>query len=667
MERTIIFGIITLFSFGFLSFNLYRFSRIVRLAQPERRTDRFWLRIKNMLRIALLQSKILREPFAGAIHVGIFWGFLVLLFSASESVFQGFFPSFSWSFLHSFYSVITVSTDVFCIIVIVAIIFASLRRYAFKVKRLQGNRNEMLDAIVVLGSIFIIVTALLLENAARIRIYGNREWAFLPISSLLSNIFSSGNSNFFYQFFWWLHILWIYFFMNYLYYSKHFHVFTSVQNVFFREPEKFFKLNRIDFENESLEKFGVVDFEDLSWKSIHDSFSCTHCGRCDSVCPANITGKVLSPRDIIIQIRKRAVEKGTIVLKQQKFPNYELKNQEKAAIEKKFIGDYENVEGLWQCLTCGACMNECPISIEHLHPIIGMRRSQVMMEANFPPLLQNVFSSLENNGAPWQFPSTERAVWADGLGVQIAAEDPEFEYLFWVGCAGSFDERAKKISIAFAKLLQKAGVSFAILAHEEMCNGDVARRAGNEYLANFLISTNIETLNRYNVKKILTTCPHCFNIFKNEYPDFGGNFEVYHHTQFLYELIQMGKLKLKKNSAEILAYHDSCYLGRYNNVYEPPREILKLIYGSNVREPRHSHNKGTCCGAGGGMLFLEETKGKRINIHRTEELMETGANTFASNCPFCMTMLTDGVKANNKDEQIRTKDIAEIVLENLVD
>lgn len=667
MERTIIFGIITLFSFGFLSLNLYRFSRIVRLAQPERRIDRFWLRVRNMLRIALLQSKILREPFAGLIHIGIFWGFLVLLFSASESVFQGFFPSFSWSFLRFFYSIVTFSTDIFCVIVIFAIIFALLRRYVFKVKRLQGNPHEMLDAIVVLGSIFIIVTALLFENAAMIRFHGAREWAFLPISSLLSNIFSDQNSNFFYQFFWWLHILWIYFFMNYLYYSKHFHVFTSVQNVFFREPEKFFKLSRIDFENEGLEKFGVVDFEDLSWKSIHDSFSCTHCGRCDSVCPANITGKVLSPRDIIVQTRRRASEKGTIILKQQKFHDYDLKTHEKEIIEKKFIGDYENIEGLWQCLTCGACMNECPISIEHLHHIIGMRRSQVMMEANFPPLLQNVFSSLENNGAPWQFPSTERAVWADGLGVQVASENPKFEYLFWVGCAGSFDERAKKISIAFAKLLQKAGVSFAILGSEEVCNGDVARRTGNEYLANFLINTNIETLNRYNVKKILTICPHCFNIFKNEYPDFGGNFEVYHHTQFLYELIRMGKLRLRQNSTDVLAYHDSCYLGRYNNIYKPPREILELIYENNVCEPRHNHDKGTCCGAGGGMLFLEETKGKRINIHRTEELMETNANTFVSNCPFCMTMLTDGIKAKNKDEEIQAKDIAEVVLENLID
>ncbi len=666
MEKIIIFGIITFLSFAFLSLNLYRFSRIVRLAQPEKRTDRFWLRVKNMFRVALLQSKILREPFAGLIHVGIFWGFLVLLLSASEAVFQGFFPSFSWSFLHSFYSIVTFSTDVFCVIVIFAIVFATFRRYVVKVKRLQGNRNEMLDAVVVLGSILIIVTALLLENAAKIKTNGQEEWEFLPISNVLSNIFSAEDSHFFYQFFWWIHILWIYFFMNYLYYSKHFHIFTSVQNVFFREPEKFFKLNQINFESENLEKFGVVDFEDLSWKSIHDSFSCTHCGRCDSVCPANITGKVLSPRDIIVQTRRRASEKGTILLKQQKFSNYEVKNTERSILERKFIGDYENVEGLWQCLTCGACMNECPISIEHLNPIIGMRRSQVMMEADFPPLLQNVFSSLENNGAPWQFPSTERASWADGLGIQVASENPNFEYLFWVGCAGSFDERSKKISIAFARLLQKAEVSFAILGSEEMCNGDVARRTGNEYLADFLIKTNIGTLNRYNVKKILTICPHCFNIFKNEYPDFGGNFEVYHHTQFLYELVQEGKLRLKKNFDEIPAYHDSCYLGRYNNIYAPPREILKMIYGGNVCEPKHHHDKGVCCGAGGGMLFLEETKGKRINIHRTEELMETNANVLTCNCPFCMTMLSDGIKAKNKDDEIQTKDIAEIVLENLI-
>jgi len=666
MVEKLIFAFLTVLAFGFLFYNLYRFILILKLAKQEKRTDRFWLRLKNLFKIALFQSKILREPFAGVVHVAIFWGFLALLFSASEAVFQGFYPEFSWSFLGWFYTIISFSNDLFCVLVLFAVLFAFLRRFVFRVKRLQGDRREMLDAIVVLGSIFIIVTALLLQNSAKIALYGAEPYSFQPFASLLSSIFSTESSFLFYKIFWWLHILWIYFFMNYIFYSKHFHVYTSIQNVFFREPEYFFKPVRINFEEENLESFGAGDFEQLSWKSIHDSFSCTHCGRCDSVCPANLTGKVLSPRRIIIEIRHRAHEKGIILLKQLKNKSGNPAQEEQEVLEKSFIGDYQNPEALWQCTTCGACMQECPISIEHLHPIIEMRRNQVLMESKFPTLLQNVFSSLENNGAPWQFPQADRAQWAEGLDIKIASENPDFEYLFWVGCAGSYDERAKKISIAFAKILQRAGVNFAILGSEEMCNGDVARRTGNEYLADFLIKTNVETFKRYNVQKILTICPHCYNIFKNEYPDYGFQAEVIHHTQFINELIDKGLIRLRSGNKLSITYHDSCYLGRYNSIYEPPRSILKSIYDGSFVEVKRKKDKGLCCGAGGGMMFLEETQGKRVNIERTEELLSVNPNTIAANCPFCITMLTDGVKAKEKDEQVQVKDIAEIVLENLV-
>ncbi len=665
MVKSIFFAIITLIAFGFLIYNLSRFSKILKLAQPDNRFDRFWKRLGNLFKVAIFQSKILREPVAGFAHVAIFWGFLVLLFSASEAVFQGFYQKFSWSFLGFFYTLITFSTDIFCVFVILGVIVALFRRFVIKVKRLQGDKKELLDALVVLLSILFIVTSLLLENSAKAIIEPEEPFRFAPISAFLSSIYTQSNAQTFYNIFWWMHILLIYAFMNYLFYSKHFHVYTSIQNVFFREPDHFLVLKPIDFEKESLEKFGVVDFEDLSWKSVHDGFSCTHCGRCDSVCPANITGKVLSPRQIIIKIRERAYEKGTILIQKDYEKKIEEKKEYQEILAKKFVGDYQNIDALWQCTTCGACMYECPITIEHLHPIIGMRQSLVMMEAQFPSLLQNVFSSLENNGAPWQFSASDRELWKEGLDVPLASDRGEFEYLFWVGCMGSFDERAKKIARAFAKILTSANVNFAILGNEEVCNGDLARRLGNEYLANYLINTNISTFEKYAVKKIITICPHCYNIFKNEYPLFGGNYEVIHHTQFIQKLLSKGKIILKKNSNSNFTYHDSCYLGRYNNIYQPPREILKQISNKTISEPQRSKDKGLCCGAGGGMMFLEETEGKRINIERIEELLNTGANTIASNCPFCMTMLVDGLKAKDKEDEIKVKDIAEIVAENL--
>jgi Fe-S oxidoreductase len=309
-------------------------------------------------------------------------------------------------------------------------------------------------------------------------------------------------------------------------------------------------------------------------------------------------------------------------------------------------------------------MQECPVNIEHVPAIVDMRRSLVMMDADFPAELQTTFGNMENNGSPWAFSQAERADWAEGTGIKTAAENPEFDILFWVGCAGSFDDRAKKVSLAFAELMQKAGVNFAILGTEEQCNGDVARRGGNEYLADMMVKANIETLSQYNVKKIVATCPHCFNTFKNEYPIFGANYEVIHHTQYIMQLIKEGKLSLKDNSAavESLTYHDSCYMGRYNNVYDEPRNSLLHVPGMKIKEVERSKDRGLCCGAGGGQMFMEENQGKRVNIERTEELLSTGAKTIAVNCPFCMTMISDGVKAKDA-EDVKVKDVSEIILE----
>ncbi len=667
--HSIVFIAIFVIAMAMLTISLRRLYKLIRIGKPEVRWDNPGKRLAATLKIAFGQSKIFRDKAAGPVHAGIFWGFLVFLFAASESVLHGITGSFSWNFLGPVYTVISFSIDIFAVIIFFAVLFAFIRRYIIRVKRLQGDRSEVIDAVTVLSMILIITCSLILESSARTVLAFGDTWAFRPVAKAIGGLMTFESATKIYSVFWWLHIGTILIFANYLPYSKHLHVYTSILNVFFSKPGPVNSLEKIDFEQEGVEKFGVSDIDDLPWKSIFDGFSCTHCGRCAAVCPANITGKPLSPREVIVEIRKRTEEFGPVFLKTKNVPEgteVQLTEKEQAILEKKFVGDYEKVEDLWQCTTCGACMRECPVNNEHVPAIVNMRRSLVMMEANFPQELQPTFANLENNATPWAFSQAERADWAEGTGVKTAADHPEFEYLFWVGCAGSYDDRAKKVAVAFSKLLQIAGVDFAILGTEEQCNGDAARRTGNEYLADMLVKANIETMNNYSVKKILTICPHCFNTFRNEYPDFGGNYEVIHHTEFLQKLIEEGRLKIRKQSdgAKKVAYHDSCYLGRYNEIFEAPRRTLKAITGMNVVEPKRSHDRGLCCGAGGGQMFMEETVGKRINIERTEELLAAGTDTIAVNCPFCMTMITDGVKAKDR-EDVKTLDIAEIILENV--
>ena len=333
--------------------------------------------------------------------------------------------------------------------------------------------------------------------------------------------------------------------------------------------------------------------------------------------------------------------------------------------EKTLVHDYIEDKVLWQCTTCMACVEECPVMIEHVDSIVDMRRDLVLTESEFPASLNNVFKSLETNFTPWVFNQADRANWAEDLNIKTMAEDPNGEILFWVGCAGSFDERYKKVSQSFAKLMQKANIDFRILGTEEKCNGDTARRLGNEYLAQTLMKENIKTLNNYSVKKIVTACPHCFHSLKNEYKQFGGNFQVLHHSELIEEITSDGRIQFKDNDKKVkITYHDSCYLGRYNKIYNSPRNSLKNVNGFDYLEMERSRDKGLCCGAGGGRMFLEDEEGGRINIERTKEALATGAEKIATACPFCMTMLTDGVKHFEKVEQVEVKDIAELVLEN---
>lgn len=631
----------------------------------KKKDDRFsdvGRRVGNVIKIAFGQSKLLRDPVAGTVHFLIFWGFILFLFAVIEAIIQGFYSPFTFEFLGPIYSAITIIQDVFGVLVILAVIVALLRRYVFTIPRLQVDKSASLDATIILTLIMIVVVSMLFQNMAGIakNYFVLHSYEVRPVSEMLAPIFfdnPSAGAGAAYEVCWWIHILTIFGFMNLLPYSKHLHVFTSIPNTYFANLDPIRNTVKIlNLEDENAESFGAADIEHLSWKQILDGYSCTECGRCTDACPAHTVGKSLSPKEIIVNIRQRTKDKAPLLVKGI---------TDGAAFSKTLVHDYVSDKVLWQCTTCMACVQECPVMIEHLDSIVDMRRNLVLTESQFPSELNNVFKSLETNFSPWAFNPADRANWAEGLGVKTMAEDSSCEYLFWVGCAGSFDDRYKKVSQAFAKLMQNGGIEFRILGTQEKCNGDTARRLGNEYLAQMFMMENVETLNHYKVQKIVTACPHCYHSLKNEYKQFGGHYEVIHHTELIDEMISSNKITLKQNEKSDVTYHDSCYLGRYNDVYNAPRKSLDAVEGITLVEMKRNKDRGFCCGAGGGRMFLEDDEGGRINEERTKEALETGADTIASACPFCMTMMTDGVKHFEKTEEVKVKDIAEIILESL--
>jgi len=726
MIKTLVFLLVLIVAFTGIAINSKRLINFLRLGKWTDRFKNASARLNRVLTIAIGQSKIMRDPVAGPIHAFIFWGFMVLLFAVLESIGEGLFGRFSFSFLGPLYSVITVSQDLFIALIIISVAIAFWRRFVAKVKRLQGDEEEKKDASIILYAILTIVTSLLIANASRIAMGGVYGSEVRPLASAVAHLLGTVGDNgawqatsatpIVYEMGWWIHILFVLAFMNYLPYSKHLHVMTSIPNVYFSDLRRKNYLRPIDFADESLTKYGVSDVEELTWKQLLDGETCTHCGRCTSVCPANTTGKLLDPRWIIVATRQRMLDKAPYLTANNQFgfngwqqpnisnlavggtPSTESSEStteaataasaskaqglllgqkphlsEEEVNAKKFVGDYIPEEMLWQCTTCQACMQECPVMIEHVDEIVDLRRNLVMMESSFPPELQAAFGSMENNFSPWAFSPSERADWAEGMGIETMQQYVDNGgdttkndlILFWVGCAGSYDTRVKKITQAFAQIMQRAGINFKILGLEEKCTGDPARRMGNEYLAQTLIQENVATLNRYNVTKVVTTCPHCFNAIKNEWSDFGGNYEVVHHSEFIADLLAKGRIKPTKTELEQVTYHDSCYLGRSNDVYDAPRATLEGIPGLNIIEMPRSKSKGLCCGAGGGQMWMEEREGKRINIERTEEALATGAEVVASACPFCMTMLSDGVKAKEAGDHVQVRDIAEIVFESI--
>ncbi len=667
----LIFVLVLAVAAGFFSLNVQRLVGFLRRGTADPRLDHPVRRAWNVLRIGIGQSKILRDPVAGPMHAGIFWGFLVLTAGTVEMIVQGIVPGFTYERLlpHPLYVVYSFSQDAFALIVLGAVAFALFRRLVLHPRRLDGDHTHHGDAYFILGMIGALMVMLLgmyaFLGVSDPAVLGPERVVSRPLAALFAGTAPATAAALAHGF-WWAHVLLVLVFLNYLPYSKHLHVVTSLFNVFFSNtagPGQKGVMRYMDLEAD-VEQFGANDVQQLTWKNLLDGYSCTECGRCTSVCPANITGKPLSPRKIVINTRQRLMESvgGLGLLADGRGDG--------AAAEHLLLGGYISDEELWACTSCRACVQECPVAIDQLDIINEMRRYLVLSESRFPEELQPAFESLERNGSPWAFSPADRAQWAEGLEVPTMAEafaqGRRPQVLYWVGCMGSFDDRAKKTTIAFARILTACNIDFAILGQEESCHGDPARRMGNEYLYQMLARNAIETLDRYQVRTIVTACPHCFHQLGNEFPQLGGMYEVIHHSTFIERLLEEGRVPLQTDEGQALtvAYHDSCYLGRYNDVYDAPREtIRRALPIAKLVEPKRHRDRGLCCGAGGGRMWMEESTGRRINAERTEELLATGADTIAVACPFCMTMMADGVKS--RDANARVVDIAEVVADRL--
>lgn len=668
---------------------IYLFARVIatrmsyiKLGRKSEFDGEIKLRLKRVGKIVFGQSKLLKDKKSGTIHVMMFYGFILVQFGAIDMFIKGLSPGNHLPF-GSLYPGFVFFQELVTLMILVAVFWAFYRRYMEKLVRLKRGFKAGL-VLIFIGTLMLSVLA----GNGMLMLWQERAVTWTePVASLIATAFSFLSPEtamvlFFVA--WWVHTLTLLTFLVYVPQSKHFHLIAAPINVFLSKKVPG-KLEKIDFEMDAEDEeeeisFGVGKIEDFSQYQMIDFYACVECGRCTDVCPAAGTGKMLSPMDIMIKLRDHLTEKGAAVTGNSPWvPSYAFSNstgnmassegEAAATIQNMSLaGDVITAEELSACTTCRNCEDACPVNNEHVGTIIDLRRYLVMTEGKMDSEIQRAVQNIERQGNPWGLSKKDRVKWREEDETvyiptvkELKKEDKEFEYLFWVSSMGAYDSRSQKIALAFAKLMNRAGVSFAILGNTEANSGDTARRIGNEFLFQEIAEKNIKQFNKYNVKKIVTIDPHAYNIFKNEYPDFGFEAEVYHHTQLLYDLIMEGKLQPTGQINERLTYHDSCYLGRYNGVYDPPREILKSIPGLELVEMVRTRENGMCCGAGGGLMWTEETTGNRINVARTEQALQVNPSMISTGCPYCLTMISDGTKAKEVDEDIGTLDVAEIL------
>ncbi len=668
----------------YLLYTIVKKVQIWRQGKPELRTDFPEKRILAVIKYAFLQAKVIREKFAGIMHASIFFGFVVLFIVTMIIVVQEDFTGlfFHYHFIHGdFYIIWSLFGDVFGVVVLIGLCMAIYRRYVLKPSRLDTKAIDTFALVLIL----LIVVGGFFNEAMRIALTGFPVFEKIasPFGYVLAmpfSVMSDGALRTAHYINWWVHMVAAFAFIGLVASDKIGHIFISFLNIYYgnlnnESAKTKFVVPVIDpAVFEVAESFGVSKVEEFTWKQLMDGDACTRCGRCQDNCPAYLTEKPLSPKKMINDVKDNM---------DIRIPQL-MVAEDKAALETfPLVGDNTDGSGsvqpdeFWACTNCGACMEACPVNIEHVPKMIDMRRYKVLMEGDMAPELQTTLMNMETNYNPYGFAFGERGAWLPAdLGVKTIAEDPEVDYVYFVGCAASYDKRNQKVAIAFLKIMQKAGLKVGILGAEEACCGDAAMRGGNEYLFHSLATQNLETFKSYGIKKIITTCPHGYNVLKKEYASFAKvgvgsdgnplehNVEVFHHTEVISELVKSGKIKLKEALKEKITYHDSCFLGRYNEIYDEPRSVIKAIPGTEYVEMSRNHDTSFCCGAGGARMFIEEHHGTRINQFRTKDAQSSGATKICTACPFCLTMLSDGA-LELEIENLTTFDIAEYVYNSM--
>lgn len=631
-------------TFVIFTYGFYRRCRLWRLGKAEERSDAILERLKGLFVYGFGQARLLRSRYAGLFHLFFFFGFGVLFIGTlvvlvhedlGLRIMQGNFYLYFQS----------LALDLFGLLAIFGIVMAAHHRYVLKTPRLN---NSWQDALILGFLLVILLTGFMVEG---LRIIGTRDrWAqWSPVGWVAGRFFEvllpADMFGPLHAFLWWFHLILVFALIAWLPYSKLLHIFTSMANIYFRSLEPRGRMLRpVDM---GAATFGVNKLYQFTWKDLLDLDACTECGRCQDACPAYATDKPLSPKNLILDLCHDLHAQNL--------------RHESRETGPSIMGRVIKEETVWACTTCMACMEECPVFIEQVPKIVDMRRHLVMEEGRLPSSMEQALRNLETRGHPYTGLSSSRLDWCQGLNLRVLCEGERTDYLYWVGCSTSLNARNQKVARTFSRLLQRAGVDFAILGEKEYCSGDPARRMGNEYLFDMLARRNIEILQSHNVEKIVTTCPHCFNTLKNEYPRLGGNFTVYHHSHILSKLVSEGRLKASDKIDATVTYHDSCYLGRYNDIYEEPRKLITAVAGSGPAEMEQCRKRSFCCGAGGGLMWSEEPNSKRINNARTEQALKTGAGIVSVACPFCMTMMEDGIKTLQADQAVAVLDIAELL------